>query len=166
MTSGDVTTKNGSTKNSGLDTMPTLKNDESISVSGNNVNANPEIRVLGHYVPSAYQSEIIETEIRSFLPDCCKRERISVRVPMGIEPMSDNLKWHQDGGGPEGTTRHMVIWASETPTHLRYSDKTVAIVMPFEVVWFNNDTVFHRQPSDANEKTRWFVSIRCSGVTS
>lgn len=122
------------------------------------------VRVLGRYEPSALQSEVIETEIRTFLPPCCRCERISVRIPMGIEPPAANLEWHQDGGGPEGTTRHMVIWASEDPTHLKLPDGTLFTPRPFEVVWFDNDHVFHQQPADTRSRERWFVSIRCSGV--
>ncbi len=125
---------------------------------------NSEARVLGRYVPSLFQSEIIESEIRQFLPSCCKCERVSVRVPMGIEPMYDNLQWHQDGGGPEGVTRHMVIWASEQPTELRASDGTLFAFNSFDVIWFDNFKAFHRQPENTRASERWFVSVRCSGA--
>lgn len=125
---------------------------------------NSEAYSLGQYIPSAYQSEIIETEIRAFLPPCCRRERVSVRVPMNIEPAYNNLQWHQDGGGKDGTTRHMVVWASEMPTHIRASDGTELAFEPFDVIWFNNDIVEHKQPEDTRPLERWFVSIRCSGA--
>jgi len=123
-----------------------------------------EFKVLGRYLPSAYQSEIIEDEIRSFLPGCCKCERISVRVPNGLDPAYNNLQWHQDGGGAEGTTRHMVVWASEMPTQLKMSDGLEFTPSPFEVIWFDNDKAFHRQPTGTRPDQRWFVSVRCSGV--
>lgn len=123
-----------------------------------------EVKVLGRFVPSLYQSEIIEQEIRCFLRPCCRAERISVRVPMGIVPHPDNLQWHQDGGGPAGTTRHMVIWASERPTEIRTSAGELVVIHPHDVVWFNNDRAQHRQPAGTDEWSRWFVSVRCSGV--
>lgn len=126
--------------------------------------SNEEAKSLGVFRPSLFQSEVIETEIRPLLPKCCRCERISVREPNGIEPMYDNLQWHQDGGGPEGTTRHMVVWASEMPTELRLSDGTLATFEPFDLVWFDNDHAFHRQPENTRPSHRWFVSIRCSGV--
>lgn len=125
----------------------------------------PEMQVLGRYVPSAYQSEIIETEIKAFLPPCCQCERVSVRVPNGVEPMYDNLQWHQDGGGPAGTIRHMVVWASEMPTELRASTGTELATNAFDVIWYDNDRAFHRQPANTRPSVRWFVSIRCSGAT-
>src|SRR5690348_6502467 len=99
---------------------------------------NSEAYSLGRFIPSSFQSEIIETEIRAFLPKCCRCERVSVRVPMGIEPMYDNLQWHQDGGGPEGVTKHMVVWASEMPTELRDSSGNLLSFEPFDVIWFDN----------------------------
>lgn len=125
----------------------------------------PLVRVLGDYRPSQYQSEVIEVEIKPFLPPCCRRERVSVRIPMGIAPHPDNLEWHQDGGGPAGTVRHMVVWASEQPTELQLPDGSVLIPDPFAVVWFDNDHAYHRQPAATRPADRWFVSIRCSGAT-
>lgn len=122
-----------------------------------------EARSLGRFVPSAYQSEVIEVEIRKVLPRCCQCERISVRVPMGIEPMYDNLQWHQDGGGVEGTTRHMVVWASEMPTEIKTSDGDEMRFEPLDLIWFDNDKAFHRQPMNTRADQRWFVSVRCSG---
>ncbi len=124
---------------------------------------NNEARSLGRFVPSLFQSEVIETEIRPLLPSCCQGERISVRIPMGIVPHPDNLEWHQDGGGKDGTTRHMVVWASEMPTHIRLSWGEIVTFQPFDVVWFNNDMAFHKQPQDTRPSDRWFVSVRCSG---
>lgn len=122
------------------------------------------MRSLGVFIPSRYQSEVIEVEIRPFLPDCCRRERISVRIPMGIAPHPDNLEWHQDGGGPAGTTRHMVVWATEDPTELQWPNGIRYRAKGFQVTWFNNDVMLHRQPRGTNEHRRWFVSIRCSGA--
>jgi hypothetical protein len=124
-----------------------------------------DVRSLGSFIPSAYQSEVIEAEIRPLLPPCCQRERISVRVPRESAPAPhpDNLQWHQDGGGAEGTTQHMVIWASELPTDILTS-RGVYAVQPFEVIWFDNTRVLHRQPTGTDETSRWFVSIRCSGA--
>lgn len=125
-----------------------------------------EARVLGSFTPREWQSDVIEQGFRAldFLPPCCRKERVSVRIPMGIPPMSDNLEWHQDGGGPEGTTDHMVIWASEQPTELRDSEGHLFDIAPLEVVWFNNRKAFHRQPRGTDENVRWFVAIRCSGA--
>lgn len=118
---------------------------------------------LGPFVPSRLQSEIIEAELRPLLPPCCARERISVRVPMGLAPHPDNLQWHQDGGGAEGTTRHMVVWASEQPTEIRTAaGETVSF--PGELVWFDNTRVSHRQPAGTDETQRWFAAVRCSGA--
>ncbi len=123
------------------------------------------IRALGRFVPSSLQSEVIEAEIRPLLPVCCARERISVRTPDArVEAHPDNLEWHQDGGGPLGTTRHMVVWASEQPTELKLTDGSVFVGDPYDLVWFDNDVVFHRQPRGTDEGMRWFVSVRCSGA--
>lgn len=123
-----------------------------------------EVVVLGRFVPSAFHAETIEAEIRPLLPLCCQRERISVRIPQGILPHPDNLEWHQDGGGAEGTTRHMVIWASEDPTEVRTSANVVCSTRSCDLVWFDNTRCWHRQPRGTDETRRWFVSIRCSGV--
>ncbi len=127
-----------------------------------------EARVLGLFTPTEFQSDAIEQGFRAlpFLPACCRKERISVRVPhdRAGAPMYDNLQWHQDGGGPAGTTDHMVIWASEMPTELRSSDGAMFPIAPLEVVWFNNRTAFHKQPTGTDETRRWFVAIRCSGA--
>ena len=104
-------------------------------------------------------------EIKAHLPACCARERVSVRIPDPRVPVHpDNVQWHQDGGGQAGTVRHMVVWASEQPTELCGSDGEILSGDPCELVWFNNDEMFHRQPMGTNEGQRWFVSIRCSGV--
>ena len=118
---------------------------------------------LCSFIPSELKSEVIEAEIRLCLPPCCRRERISVRVPMGIEPHPDNLEWHHDGGGKDGTTRHMVVWATAQPTEIRDSHETIIMFQPYDVVWFDNDLAHHRQPRGTDETKRWFVSIRCSG---
>lgn len=125
-----------------------------------------EIRVLGRYEPPELTPDAIEIGFRAlpFLSDCCRRERISVRIPQGLPVMFDNLQWHQDGGGSAGTTHHMVIWASEQPTELRRSDGTLATTQPYEVVWFDNTKALHRQPAGTDETRRWFVAIRCSGA--
>ena len=122
-----------------------------------------EVRILGRFNPSLLQSEVIEAELRPRLPSCCQRERISVRVPQGITPHPDNLEWHQDGGGPAGVTRHMVVWASERSTEIKTSDGYRIIPKPCMLVWFDNTRAFHRQPSGTDESSRWFVAVRCSG---
>ena len=124
------------------------------------------VRVLGTFVPSLYQSEVIEAEIRPLLPPCCRLERIGIRTPheRAPEPPAANLEWHHDGGGTEGTTRHMVLWASEQPTELQTSAGSRVETQPFDLVWVDNDRAFHRQPTGTNEQRRWFVSIRCSGA--
>lgn len=121
------------------------------------------IRVLGRFVPERLQSEIIEAQIKPLLPPCCARERVGIRIPdprLNVHP--DNLEWHQDGGGPLGTVNHMVVWASEQPTQLRQPDGTEFEGKPYELVLFDNHTVFHRQPRGTDEGRRWFVGIRCS----
>lgn len=123
-----------------------------------------EVRRLGTFVPSLWQSEVIEAEIRPLLPPCCRCERITVRIPQGIVPHPDNLEWHQDGGGPVGTTHHMVIWASEQPTEIRTSDGVLVPLAPCDMVWFDNTRAWHRQPRGTDETRRWFVAIRCSGA--
>lgn len=125
-----------------------------------------EIRRLGRFVPSLLQSEVIEAEIRPFLPPCCQRERISVRIPtlQAAAPHPNNLEWHQDGGGADGTTQHMVIWASEQPTELKTSAGELFAIEPGELVWFDNTKAWHRQPRGTDETRRWFVAIRCSGA--
>lgn len=129
-----------------------------------NVNPKLSVRILGRFVPSSLQSEIIEAEIKSHLPACCQRERVSVRIPDSRVPVHpDNLEWHQDGGGKDGTTRHMVVWASEMPTEIRREDGAEWKAEPFDLILFDNTTVFHRQPQGTNEGTRWFLAVRCSG---
>ncbi len=131
-----------------------------ISVTGSAAS----VSVIGTFHPSLYQAEIIETEIKAHLPACCARERVSVRIPDPRVPVHpDNVQWHQDGGGSAGTTRHMIVWASEQPTEIRLPDGSVFIGQPHDLVWFNNDVVQHRQPLGTDEGRRWFVSIRCSG---
>lgn len=121
--------------------------------------------VLGRFVPSALQSERIETEVRAHLPPCCAKERVSVRIPQrGVTAHPDNLEWHQDGGGPAGTTRHMVVWASEQPTEIRRADGSVFVGEPSDLVWLDNDVAYHRQPRGTNEQQRWFLAVRCSGA--
>lgn len=123
----------------------------------------PEAYTLGRYVPSLWQSEVIEVEIKKYLPPCCVCERVSVRYPSDVEPHYDNMQWHQDGGGPAGVTKHMVVWASEDPTHIRASDGSEFHFEPFDVIWFDNYAAFHKQPPNTVPQKRWFVSIRCSG---
>lgn len=127
-----------------------------------------EVRTLGRFVPSAWEPDAIEQGFHALecLPACCRRERMSVRVPhdRAPAPHPDNLQWHQDGGGSEGTTHHMVVWASEQPTELRMTNGMVFIPEPYDVVWFDNTQVFHRQPTGTNEQARWFMAIRCSGA--
>jgi hypothetical protein len=127
---------------------------------------NAEIRVLGRFVPSRLQSEVIEAEIRPLLPPCCARERIGVRTPhdQAPQPPPANLEWHQDGGGLEGTTRHIVVWASEQPTELQASTGEYFTGQPYDLVWVDNDHAFHRQPRDTDETRRWFLAVRCSGA--
>lgn len=121
-----------------------------------------EARILGRFVPSELQADVIVAEIRALLPSCCQQARIGVRVPQGIPPHLDNLEWHQDDAGPAGEVRHMVVWATEQPTHIRCSDGTVLMSAPFDLVWFSNDRAFHRQPAGTDETRRWFVAVRCS----
>lgn len=124
--------------------------------------------MLGRFVPSTLDQDRIQIEIRPLLPACCQRERISVRVPdpRSPAPHPDNLEWHQDGGGAAGTTHHMVVWASETPTELRLPDGRLFTAEPYEIVWFDNTVCWHRQPTGTNEQRRWFVAVRCSGALS
>jgi hypothetical protein len=131
-----------------------------------NTTNSDEIRSLGRFVPSLLQSEVIETELRAYLPPCCQCERIGVRVPheKAVVSPDANRAWHQDGGGAEGTTKHMVVWASELPTELRTSDGQEVRGEPFELIWFDNTKAFHRQPVATNEQTRWFLAVRCSGA--
>lgn len=123
------------------------------------------IRVLGVFTPSQLQSEVIEAEIKPHLPDCCRLERVSVRVPHArAQPAHpDNLEWHQDGGGPAGTVRHMVVWSTEQPTQIRLASGMVVTPKPYQLVWYDNDHVQHRQQAGTDETRRWFVSVRCSG---
>lgn len=127
-----------------------------------------EVVILGTFTPSAWTPEVIEQEFRQWpaLPDCCRRERISVRIPhdRAPAPHPDNLEWHQDGGGAEGTTHHMVVWASEQPTELRTSEGIMFETPTGAAVWFDNTQAFHRQPRGTDETRRWFVAIRCSGA--
>lgn len=125
-----------------------------------------EVRIIGRFVPSLMQAEVIQAEIVPYLPPCCRRERITVRIPhdRAPQPPDANLEWHHDGGGVDGTTRHMVVWASEQPTELRTSDGGRPATEPFDVVWFDNDRAEHRQPRGTDEARRWFCSVRCSGA--
>ena len=124
----------------------------------------PEAYSLGRYIPSEFTESVIECGIRALLPSCCSLERISIRVPMGIEPHYDNLQWHQDGGGIAGTVRHMVVWASEMPTEIKSSLGEIFAFRPFDLIYFDNDKAFHRQPVNTRPHDRWFVSVRCSGA--
>jgi hypothetical protein len=125
-----------------------------------------EVRVLGRFTPSLLNPDVIQAELRPLLPPCCARERISVRIPhpLAPDPHPDNLEWHQDGGGLAGTTHHMVVWASETPTELRTSEGELFTAQPGELVWYDNTKAYHRQPRGTNEASRWFVAVRCSGA--
>lgn len=125
-----------------------------------------ELAILGTFHPSEWTPDVIEQEFRRLpcLAECCRRERVSVRIPQGIPPHPNNLEWHQDGGGADGTTKHMVVWASEAPTELKTSDGQLFETPRASVVWFDNTRAWHRQPRGTDEGTRWFVAIRCSGV--
>jgi len=125
-----------------------------------------EIHVLGRFVPSQFVKEVIEAEVRPLLPPCCRCERIGVRVPHANAVISPdaNRAWHQDGGGAEGTTHHMIVWATEDPTDLRTSEGQEFRGEPFDLVWFDNTKAFHKQPLGTNEHTRWFLAVRCSGA--
>lgn len=128
-----------------------------------------EVRILGEFTPSRWESDVITQEFARLacLPPCCKVERVSIRIPQqGITPHPDNLEWHQDGGGPKGTVRHMVVWASDVSTELKTSAGVVIRPKPRQIILFNNDVAFHRQPRDTDETTRWFVAIRCSAALS
>lgn len=127
-----------------------------------------EYRVLAVFVPSRLQSEVIEAEIRQHLPPCCRRERIGVRTPheQAPQPPPANLEYHQDGGGLEGTTRHIVVWATEQPTEIRTSTGEDFTGQPYELVWVDNDRACHRQPRGTNEQRRWFLAVRCSGAVT
>lgn len=128
--------------------------------------------MLGMFLPSRLQSEVIEAEIRPLLPACCARERVGVRTPhdQAPDPAPANLEWHQDGRHPgeamEGTTRHIVVWASEQPTEIRTSTGEEFTAQPYELVWVNNDVACHRQPRGTNEQRRWFLAVRCSGAVT
>lgn len=130
--------------------------------------AHAEYRVLGTFIPSRLQSEVIEAEIGPYLPPCCRRERVGVRTPhvSAPQPPEANLQYHQDGGGLEGTTRHIVVWASEDPTQIRTTDGEEFIAQPYELVWVDNDRACHRQPRGTDETRRWFLAVRCSGALS
>lgn len=121
------------------------------------------IRVIGTFHPSEFVKETIEREIKPLLPACCQCERVGVRVPdpRAAAPHPDNLEWHQDGM----PAYHMVVWASEMPTEFRLPDGTEWHAEPFDLVWFDNTVVYHRQPRGTNEQQRWFLAVRCSGVT-
>lgn len=60
----------------------------------------------------------------------------------------------------------MVVWASEHPTEIKTSTGLVIKPKPYDLVWFNNDVVQHRQPRGTNETSRWFLAVRCSGTTT
>jgi hypothetical protein len=109
-----------------------------------------EVKVLGPFQPSRFQSEVIEAELRPLLPPCCAKERIGVRTPHPLAaspPILTTLEWHQDGGGSAGTTHHMIVWASEDPTELKTSTGDVFDNQPGQLVWFDNTKAFHRQPT-------------------
>lgn len=116
--------------------------------------------------PSRLQSEVIEAELRPLLPECCRCERIGVRIPhdRAPEPHPDNLEWHQDGGGAAGTTKHMIVWATEDTTELKTSAGEYFRGQPYELVWYDNTKAFHRQPRGTNEQRRWWLAVRCSGA--
>ena len=109
---------------------------------------------------------MIEAELKPYLPPCCARERIGVRTPhdQAPQPPAANLEFHQDGGGLEGTTRHIVVWASEQPTEIRTSTGDLFTPEPYELVWVDNDRACHRQPRGTDETRRWFLAVRCSGA--
>jgi hypothetical protein len=123
---------------------------------------NSEAHVICRFVPSRLEPEIIQAELRPLLPTCCRCERISVRIPResAPDPAYDNLQWHQDGA----PAHHMVVWASEMPTEIRASSGEELRFEPFDVIWFDNTKVHHRQPMNTDEEKRWFVSVRCSGA--
>lgn len=129
-----------------------------------------EIVILGTFTPSEWTPDCIEREFRSlpFIPACCRRERIGVRVPHDLAqpPHPDNLQWHQDGGGIEGTTHHMIVWSSEQPTNLKSSTGQLFDTPTGSVVWYDNTKAYHKQPEGTDETKRWFVAIRCSGALS
>lgn len=74
----------------------------------------PWVRPWREYRPGPHGP--VDREIRDLLPECCRSKSIDIRPPSDVIPDPDNMLWHQDGGGPEGVYRHMVVWASEDPT--------------------------------------------------
>lgn len=125
-----------------------------------------EVQSLGFFRPSALDRDTIQAEVKALLPACCACETVGVRVPLPTSGPAhpDNLEWHQDGGGAAGTTRHIVLWASEDPTEVRLSDGTYVRGEPYELLWVDNCRAQHRQPRDTNEQRRWFLAIRCFGT--
>lgn len=121
-------------------------------------------RVLGLFRPSVLDPAAIELELPAVLrqlgaPGCCLSGRLGIRVPSaGVQKLAGNLVWHQDEG-----PGHMIVWASEAPTELELSDGRPWAAKPFEVLWFDNRAIRHRQPADTPDLTRWFLAIRCAG---
>lgn len=66
-------------------------------------------------------------------------------APMGKE-------WHQDGDTTPGSKMEclIILWANKTPTQFKFkADGELFQPKPYEVVVFQNNLCYHRQPPDA-----------------
>jgi hypothetical protein len=122
-------------------------------------------RVIAQFVPSVFQPEVIQSEMRPLLPDCCRQRNINVRIPSETMPsytpdQLDPKTWHYDF---DGVCTHMIVWASESPTEILTEEGLELRFNPFDLVWFDNRKAMHRQPR-MTQPTRWFACVQCEGT--
>jgi hypothetical protein len=125
------------------------------------------VRLIGRFVPDELSREGIQAGLRSLLPACCRRMPINVRNP-GASPAYEAgqlnpQSWHVDFEGPRGNVKHMTVWATEDPTEVRDRGGTVFRFNPFDLIWFDNFEMEHRQPTTVRHGHRWFACVQCTG---
>jgi hypothetical protein len=77
----------------------------------------------------------------------------------------DGAQWHQDGDYGHVPMGHgIVLWSDTHPTQIKYlgsrwDPNVIVQPQPLEVIYFNNQEVYHRRPPDA-PKDRWMYRMR------
>ena len=68
---------------------------------------------------------------------------------------SQGTQWHQDG---DTTTEDMdfglVLWSQHNCTEFKFSDGTIIQAKPFEIIYIDNLSCYHRRPPEVEGK-RW-----------
>ena len=96
------------------------------------------------------------------------------RLPIQVRHPEDHIRisttdkivsqWHRDGLGKLAldrdatpAIRYLIVWSNGTPTQLTDFLDASVVFDPYDVVLFDNHTLWHRCPP--NENGRWFVRL-------